>query len=92
MIDVDGLKAVNDTYGHQVGDAVLVAIAGALSRDNAIVGRYGGDEFVVVLPNAHHATPSAVNRAVCVAQVNLRSEGARLGAALLAIDPLVGEV
>jgi diguanylate cyclase (GGDEF)-like protein len=52
MIDVDGLKSVNDTYGHQVGDAVLVAVADALSRDCGIVGRYGGDEFVVVLPGA----------------------------------------
>ncbi|MGB6838230.1 MAG: diguanylate cyclase, partial [Dehalococcoidia bacterium] len=50
MVDVDDLKAVNDTYGHQVGDAVLVEVARALSRDGAIVGRYGGDEFVAILP------------------------------------------
>jgi len=52
MVDVDGLKAINDTYGHQVGDAVLVAVANALSKDGATVGRYGGDEFVVILPGA----------------------------------------
>jgi diguanylate cyclase (GGDEF)-like protein/PAS domain S-box-containing protein len=52
MIDVDGLKAANDTYGHQMGDAVLVAVAEALERDGAIVGRYGGDEFVALLPGA----------------------------------------
>ena len=52
MIDVDGLKATNDTYGHQVGDQVLIATARALSRKGAIVGRYGGDEFVAVLPGA----------------------------------------
>ncbi len=52
MIDVDDLKATNDTFGHQVGDAVLVAIARAISRDGALVGRYGGDEFVAVLPDA----------------------------------------
>ncbi len=51
-IDVDGLKAINDTFGHQVGDAVLIAVAKALSHDGTLVGRYGGDEFVVVLPNA----------------------------------------
>lgn len=50
MVDVDGMKAVNDTYGHQVGDRVLVAVARALSRGDAVVGRYGGDEFLVVLP------------------------------------------
>jgi diguanylate cyclase (GGDEF)-like protein/PAS domain S-box-containing protein len=52
MIDVDGLKVTNDTYGHQVGDAVLVAVAAVLSRDDALVGRYGGDEFVAILPGA----------------------------------------
>jgi len=52
MTDVDGLKAVNDTYGHLLGDAVLVAVAEALQTDGAIVGRYGGDEFVVVLADA----------------------------------------
>jgi diguanylate cyclase (GGDEF)-like protein/PAS domain S-box-containing protein len=52
MIDVNLLKVINDAYGHQVGDAVLVAVATALSRDDALVGRYGGDEFVAILPSA----------------------------------------
>jgi diguanylate cyclase (GGDEF)-like protein/PAS domain S-box-containing protein len=52
MIDVNRLKATNDTYGHQVGDAVLSAVAAALSMDGALAGRYGGDEFVVILPGA----------------------------------------
>ncbi len=52
FIDVDGLKAINDNYGHPVGDAALVATSKALFRDHAIVGRYGGDEFVVALPGA----------------------------------------
>ena len=60
MVDVDGLKATNDTYGHQVGDAVLVAVAGALSRDGALVGRYGGDEFVALLRGADRARPNAI--------------------------------
>lgn len=55
MVDVDGMKAINDTFGHLVGDDVLMAIAGALCRDGAIVGRYGGDEFLVVLPGADRA-------------------------------------
>ncbi len=52
MLDVDGLKAANDTYGHPVGDAVLIKVAQKLDRHGAIVGRYGGDEFMVVLPGA----------------------------------------
>jgi diguanylate cyclase (GGDEF)-like protein len=52
MIDVDHLKVMNDTYGHQAGDAMLVAVATALSRDDALVGRYGGDEFVAILAGA----------------------------------------
>ncbi len=55
MIDVDGLKAINDNYGHPMGDAALVAVSDALSRNRAIVGRYGGDEFVVALPFADMA-------------------------------------
>jgi diguanylate cyclase (GGDEF)-like protein len=52
MVDVDGLKTTNDTYGHQVGDTVLVTVADALSKDGVLVGRYGGDEFVALLPGA----------------------------------------
>ena len=54
MLDVDGLKAVNDTYGHRVGDAMLVAIAEELVRHDATVGRYGSDEFLAVLPGVDH--------------------------------------
>ena len=56
MVDVDGLKATNDTYGHQVGDAVLVAVVNGLARDDVLVGRYGGDEFVVLLRGADRDT------------------------------------
>ncbi len=55
MVDVDGLKVANDTYGHQIGDDVLVKVAAALRRDGAIVGRYGGDEFVAILARADRA-------------------------------------
>ncbi|OEY98222.1 diguanylate cyclase [Acinetobacter qingfengensis] len=54
MIDLDGFKAVNDTYGHQQGDTVLITFAKILKRVNRAsdtVGRLGGDEFVVMFLN-----------------------------------------
>jgi diguanylate cyclase (GGDEF)-like protein len=53
MLDIDGFKAVNDTHGHLVGDQVLKALAHLLRqrlRLNDVLGRYGGDEYLVVLP------------------------------------------
>ena len=53
LIDLNGFKQINDTLGHQFGDIVLKACADRLAeavRDTDIVGRWGGDEFVVLLP------------------------------------------
>ena len=55
LIDIDHFKRVNDTYGHLTGDQVLIGVAGTLVnqlRDYDVVGRFGGEEFVVLLPHA----------------------------------------
>ena len=56
MADIDLFKAVNDTYGHAVGDRVLQVIAERLSeniRDVDVLGRYGGEEFAMILPETN---------------------------------------
>jgi diguanylate cyclase (GGDEF)-like protein len=56
MIDIDRFKNINDTYGHDVGDDVIVNIANILlqhTRKSDIVVRFGGEEFVILLPNTN---------------------------------------
>ncbi len=55
LIDVDHFKRVNDVFGHQVGDEALIAVANALRtnlRETDMLGRYGGEEFMVLLPHS----------------------------------------
>ena len=55
IMDVDRFKAINDTYGHDVGDSVIHQIGaflGGRSAEGEIVGRFGGDEFILFIPGA----------------------------------------
>lgn len=78
MSDIDDFKKINDTYGHQTGDKILLAAARALDgsvRELDLAVRYGGEEFAVVLPgsrleNAHH---SAERMRKAVAEIEVMS-------------------
>jgi diguanylate cyclase (GGDEF)-like protein len=69
FLDVDSLKRINDTYGHLAGDALLREVANALMdavRGEDVVARYGGDEFIVLLPAT--AAPAAASVAQRIAE------------------------
>jgi len=63
LLDIDHFKAVNDQFGHQAGDNVLIAIAGLLTRtarETDVVGRFGGEEFLLVCPETELLVVSAL--------------------------------
>ena len=104
MIDLDHFKRVNDTYGHVAGDAVLKAVADAISgevRDYDSVGRFGGEEFVVLLPGMseqdgvgvaerirHAVTQLAVDAPVNGSTTTIRNLSASIG---VSVFPSAGQ-
>lgn len=97
VLDVDGLKGVNDTYGHRVGDALLKAVAGVLrtrTRQADSVARLGGDEFGMLLihvgPAQAAAVAAEVKRLVCDASIAL-PDGGTLGCSASVGLALLGE-
>ena len=80
MVDIDHFKALNDTYGHPVGDQVLKAVAEALARavrDEDVPARYGGEEFAVLLRNPSPAVALEVGERIraAVAALDLSALG-----------------
>ncbi|AZI44839.1 bifunctional diguanylate cyclase/phosphodiesterase (plasmid) [Deinococcus psychrotolerans] len=89
FVDLDRMKMINDTFGHPVGDQLLRAVAGRLTAQlppGAVVSRFGGDEFVIVLSR------SAAPQAAQVAQAILETVGQvfQIGSDLLHISASIG--
>ncbi|HTW95442.1 MAG TPA: GGDEF domain-containing protein, partial [Tepidisphaeraceae bacterium] len=101
MIDLDGYKQLNDTFGHAVGDQLLMVagkVIAANMRRMDIAARYGGDEFIVLLPHANlHEAEAVIQRLreeyrLSSAVVLQRNEGVSMsvGIASLACDKSAG--
>jgi diguanylate cyclase (GGDEF)-like protein len=91
MLDVDFFKAFNDTYGHPAGDHVLQAVADSIvqsiRRPHDMAGRYGGEEFVALLPDADMAGALNVAARICaaVADLGMPHVGSPLGCVTVSI-------
>lgn len=98
MIDMDRLKDINDSYGHPAGDEALRTVAAAIRsqvRRVDLATRYGGDEFVIVLPEAAEADAQAIAQRIS-AEVGARNPGpwrvsASFGVASWESDVTTGE-
>lgn len=90
VADLDYFKRINDTYGHPAGDAVLVKVASKLRsciRPQEALGRYGGEEFLIVLPGSSHATAMAVAERMRIA---IASQPETIGGATLSLTISAG--
>lgn len=79
MIDLDNFKLVNDTYGHQTGDEVLIGIAQILSegcRTTDVVGRYGGEEFIIIMPDTNDQDAALLLERIktCIEETSFKDE------------------
>jgi len=94
LLDLDNFAAVNNNYGHEVGDLVIQHAAQALTktfkRKSDIVARLGGDEFVVLLSSIGKRSPEAVCEATCKSLSNALSKSINIGVANINITASVG--
>ena len=80
LLDLDWFKSINDNYGHDVGDQVLSEVAQTLVKsvaEDAIVSRYGGEEFLIVLSNTKHDSAMTIAKQIRldIAQHVISSDG-----------------
>jgi diguanylate cyclase (GGDEF)-like protein len=91
FVDIDHFKAYNDTYGHQAGDTTLVAVARSIEavaqRPGDCVGRYGGEEFIVVLPETDAAGATVVGEKVraAIGALGIEHRGSDFGCVTVSI-------
>lgn len=89
MIDLDHFKRINDEHGHLVGDAVLIEVArrlGANLRDADLVGRYGGEELLAMLPGL----PPSCGERLQALRATIAGQPLRIGERQLAITASIG--
>ncbi len=75
MLDIDDFKKTNDTFGHQEGDKVILEVAKVIHRcvrDTDLIGRYGGEEFLVVFPETTKENANIVSQRICDAVAQLK--------------------
>lgn len=90
FLDLDGFKAINDQYGHGVGDKLLITLAQRMKntlREGDTLARIGGDEFVVVLTNLHHTTDC---QPLLTRLLNAAAEPVPLDGMLLEVSASIG--
>jgi len=96
MIDIDFFKLYNDTFGHIKGDETLIAIARALStalfRVSDVVSRYGGEEFVIILPDTNQENARIVCERLMasVADANIPFNSVKSGRLTVSIGGYTG--
>jgi diguanylate cyclase (GGDEF)-like protein len=90
MLDLDSLKLVNDTFGHAAGDEAIKHLSDAMRlniRDTDIPCRYGGDEFLVLMPEADKLAISAVGKRI---SESIRTARVKLGGGMVALEVSFG--
>jgi len=97
LVDIDNFKNINDTYGHQVGDFTLKTISDLIQeavREVDIFGRYGGEEFLIILPNTKVYDAAIVAEKVRkkIAQLNFETGNKDVGPFMLTLSLGVSDI